>query len=577
MTFASHDGWRRDKSVPSPSVAAIALLFAISALCLSLCMKRNINVYDEGLILTGAVRVLDGAVPHRDFYANYGPGQFYILAALYKVFGVSVLVKRAWDIVVQSCSVVLVFIIVSQVARRGIAVWSAVVSIISLGACQDHYGYPIFPTLAAILAGLVFLAPALGRARSTPRLVAAGACAGIAMLFRYDVGFATFVVECLILALNAWLHPEGGARPIRAVLHAVVLFGLGFAVIVAPVATALAVSGAIPDMIFDVVRFPAQSYVEMRSLPFPDVPVLLANPIHFAVYVPFAVCAAAVATIFAIVRRRKAGENAETEPVDRRFFLWMLMALVVLTVIFVGKSWVRPRMPHIAMALITSVALVGMLAQPVPGRGLVGRSLAALAFFAMFVWSCIAVPGELLLILENVVWATVNPTTWEISTTPVPGSCRMPAGLERLACFWVRPETIETIRYVQERTSPDDSVFVGLSRHDKIFVNDVLLYFAMNRKPATKWYHFDPGLQTSAPIQREMVGELERAQPKLIVIEARWADAMEPNGSALGDATVLDDYIRQTFVPVAMFGLNTVLRRRLPARPYIDDNTDRAD
>jgi hypothetical protein len=60
-------------------------------------MGRDINVYDEGLIVFGAIRVMNGDVPYRDFYANYGPAQFYVLAGLFKVFGPSILISRIWD------------------------------------------------------------------------------------------------------------------------------------------------------------------------------------------------------------------------------------------------------------------------------------------------------------------------------------------------------------------------------------------------------------------------------------------------------------------------------------------------
>jgi hypothetical protein len=145
----------------------------------------------------------------------------------------------------------------------------------------------------------------------------------------------------------------------------------------------------------------------------------------------------------------------------------------------------------------------------------------------------------------------------------------MPAGLERLACFRTSSATIDTVLYVQRRTAADDPVFIGVPRHDRIVVNDVLLYFAMDRPPATKWYEFDPGLQTSAPIQQEIVGELQRTKPRLVVIGANWGEVREPNDSAFSSGvTVLDDYIRHTFEPVATFGSNTLLR----ARSYENDS-----
>jgi hypothetical protein len=75
--------------------AVAASLFLISLLYLTLCMDRSVGVYDEGIMLFGADRVLHGAVPHRGFYALYGPAQFYVLAGLCKVIGTSVPVRRA--------------------------------------------------------------------------------------------------------------------------------------------------------------------------------------------------------------------------------------------------------------------------------------------------------------------------------------------------------------------------------------------------------------------------------------------------------------------------------------------------
>jgi hypothetical protein len=135
-------------------------------------------------------------------------------------------------------------------------------------------------------------------------------------------------------------------------------------------------------------------------------------------------------------------------------------------------------------------------------------------------------------------------------------------GLERTACFDLSPEAAQTVHYVQQHTASNDPVFVGLYRHDRIFVNDVTFYFVLNRPPATKWYHFDPGLQTSAAIQRVMIGELRLARPKLVVLTGRvWEDNREPNDSALSSGvTLLDDYIRQEYEPAATFGANTILR-----------------
>ncbi len=52
------------------------LIFSFSILFLLISMARFANVYDESLVLVGATRVLEGAVPHRDFYVPLWAGEF---------------------------------------------------------------------------------------------------------------------------------------------------------------------------------------------------------------------------------------------------------------------------------------------------------------------------------------------------------------------------------------------------------------------------------------------------------------------------------------------------------------------
>ncbi len=99
-------------------------------------------------------RVAQGEVLHRDFYANYGPAQFYILAGLFKVFGFSILVDRVWDTIVRAMIVTVAFLIVQRggARREGFAAAGLVlVWLCFLG----YYAYPVFPALLfALLAAL---------------------------------------------------------------------------------------------------------------------------------------------------------------------------------------------------------------------------------------------------------------------------------------------------------------------------------------------------------------------------------------------------------------------------------------
>ena len=86
--------------------------------------------------------------------------------------------------------------------------------------------------------GFVFLAPAFGHETGASGLIAAGLCAGVTMLFRYDVGFFIFGAECALLTLSTWSRSPDSAHRLRTIIRTLTLFSLGFAVVVMPIAIA---------------------------------------------------------------------------------------------------------------------------------------------------------------------------------------------------------------------------------------------------------------------------------------------------------------------------------------------------
>ena len=71
--------------------AAAALLAAVLLLPMAL---QGVGIFDEGFIASGAMMILRGDLPLRDFYVIYGPGQYYLSAGLMALFGESLLVTR---------------------------------------------------------------------------------------------------------------------------------------------------------------------------------------------------------------------------------------------------------------------------------------------------------------------------------------------------------------------------------------------------------------------------------------------------------------------------------------------------
>lgn len=56
--------------------------------------NKGLVFFDEGVFVHSAERIFLGQLPYKDFWLQYGPTYFYILAFLYKIFGPSILIGR---------------------------------------------------------------------------------------------------------------------------------------------------------------------------------------------------------------------------------------------------------------------------------------------------------------------------------------------------------------------------------------------------------------------------------------------------------------------------------------------------
>lgn len=177
------------RAVGALVVAALAALLVVPAL-----HYAGLNM-DEGDLLVYPELVLRGAVPYRDFLMSYGPGNTWLLASLFSIFGPHVAVERLVGI---SFHVLLVVAVFAHASRWGsaIAVLSGVIAgvlLVPLGAVA----FAIVGAVALVLWSLFALSTASGF-----RAVAfAGALAGLAVDFRPDLGPAT-VLAAVPLALG---------------------------------------------------------------------------------------------------------------------------------------------------------------------------------------------------------------------------------------------------------------------------------------------------------------------------------------------------------------------------------------
>src|SRR6266853_699156 len=70
------------------------LVFSVSLGYLLAFIRYSSLEPDEGILLQGGQRILDGQIPYRDFFSFYTPGSFYLTALLFRIFGDSMGVAR---------------------------------------------------------------------------------------------------------------------------------------------------------------------------------------------------------------------------------------------------------------------------------------------------------------------------------------------------------------------------------------------------------------------------------------------------------------------------------------------------
>jgi hypothetical protein len=121
-----------------------------------------------------------------------------------------------------------------------------------------------------------------------------------------------------------------------------------------------------------------------------------------------------------------------------------------------------------------------------------------------------------------------------------------------------------TVRAVQERVPPGDPIYVVPRRADLVTAGNPLLYVLAERPNPTRYDIEAPGVVTTAPVQREIVGDLERTRPRVVVRDTSPITAA-PEPSAAGRSTgvtLLDDFLANAYREVERFGPYVVLERR---------------
>jgi hypothetical protein len=503
-----------------------ALLWLAAALISGFTMRRYLEPFDEGLLMQGASRILDGQWPYADFGWPYGPGQPAAVAGLSWLFEPSVAWWRLLRVAADATAAVAVWALVRPAAghRWALAAWLAAAVTVAQPTSANPFPVALALALCAVLAG----------ARGRP--VAAGVLAALVAFWRPDIGAVA------ALAAIAALLAAGGVRPALAAAATALLAG---AALYAPFAGA----AGIPTLWDELVGIAAGDG-ELWRLPFPVEydgglrtwpPSALAEDLKdvLGFYLPLLGLLLGALVLISFVRRRPGPELAGVTVLGAGCVLYLLS---------------RPDELH-AQPLIAVLCAAVPLAAAAPLRSPAGRGPDPRApgmRMEPTLRAALAVGLGLIVLAgaANRLSALLLPPELEpVELAGVPGIRVPPAEAAAL------PRLVER---VQELVPPGEPVYVAPRRSDLVTISDPLIHFLVRRPNVLSR---DVGVQALPREQALTVAALRRARPKAVV---RWTDPAssrpEPNrrGRPSG-SRALDEYLGSAYRLDARYGAYDVL------------------
>ncbi|HEX8102405.1 MAG TPA: hypothetical protein VF533_07330, partial [Solirubrobacteraceae bacterium] len=404
--------------------------------------------------------------------------------------------------------------------RLGAPGWLAVAAwVAAICAMASPSGpNPFAPALLLVLGALVLF---------ERRPLAAGVLAGLCALFRLEFAVCAAAGIALALLLGGRRRETGtfvaAAAGTAALLYAPVL--------------ALAGIGPAFDLL---IRYPLTGFREYQHLPFPldyDGPLNTGSPLGFLrdsaeplllFYLPLATVLGLAGAVAALA----------PSPARRRP---LAVATAVAALGPVAYLLARTDLFHTAAAAVMLAILAAAAIAAAPRRALAVVPALALLY--------VTVQG-----LDRR-WLALHEDTVELGLPIAGGVTADPALVHEL---------VPAAEAIRRAVPPGRPVYIAPRRSDLVTVGIPLLQVLAQRPNPTRYDVAQPGVVTTAPVQREIVADLERTRTPLVV---RWTDprssAPEPNaGGRSSGVRILDAYLARRYRPAARFGSLRLLARR---------------
>jgi hypothetical protein len=511
--------------------------------------------YDEGYLLDGVERIMEGQVIYRDFHHTYAPGRFYLIGAAFGVAGKHILVERFVFALLQALKCMLAFAIVRRITRSRYAYMAPLLILAAPGPWHKIF----FSSLGLLSVYAVVSAIQRDRARD---YLAAGLIAGASAVFRQDAAaFAVLGGAAAVLVVG--LKERRGAGD---VMRRWLWLAAGSGAVIGAVMLVFYSQGALGAMIHKITTEGMKDNMTNR-IPYPPPGaaggldrtfVARILPVKALFYMPPAVYAlSALAAVWLALKS------------DRRVQYACMICLTVASVLAFNQAMWRSDLSHLLQSAQYVFVLVPVLLWAAD-RFLV-RRVGRPALAALRVLLVAAPLGLVLWGTMSAVYASREPAVFRrfrsegisVGGTEYVGSFLVTVGndtelpSERAPVYVMGAEAqfFGAVRdFLYANTEPGEYVLAVPQLQ--------VLYFLFDRRNPTRYAHYRRALEPDE--ERKYIEDIERHGTRFIFLTepaatARLADTRE---SFSQYAAPVRAYILENYSDVARIGSVRVLRRK---------------
>jgi len=518
----------------------LPVVIVISILYLGADIASPFNMYDEGIAVVGAERVLLGEAPHLDFWTVYPFGNYLVLAGAFSVFGKTLMVERILTLVWLLLLVVSLYLLLRTFYKPIPTLIGTFAAIIIVGG-QDYWGRSLIPSLFFSTMALLFLIH-YSKKQHGKLLALCALFIILSSCFRLDIGLYALCACTLGFTIHKHFLETPQLGLFRLLGKSLVMLCIGILTLLLIflfLQIILYGFGSLKPALSQLLVFPLTAFPSERGLPLPF-----------------------------FIRRWSNGEGIKEIIFTSTLFYFVITVLVlaskniisclsnnihslrynqIIPVLLFGlllfnQARVRSDAEHIVPSLLLTIPLFIWVFAHIHSKYLQTFALLAVSFI-------LALPIQSK--VHDVLFVYKADTTQLFRISTLRGIVSSEVSMRE-----------QLVQYINNHTLPNQPIFICNNANDRFVVNDVINYFLTQHPPATRYHELHSGVANTSDVQQEIIASLYNAKPSLI-LRMECEPGPEPNGTGKHTGVLLlDNYILQYYYPAKQFDYYTVWLRK---------------